>query len=139
MSKLIHVMICLLIPFMVEKILWINFEFPLNAKTWKRTSNTRFHMLGVRNTSRLPKARNSTTQIQRTEQQTGDDLKSVLGRLPDPVFVTYGNQGYSSLLKNFVCNMALFPPMHRHMLSTRPIRIERCVESVARGGQLRTA
>ena len=101
---------------MVEKILWINFEFPLNAKTWKRTSNTRFHMLGVRNTSRLPKARNSTTQIQRTEQQTGDDLKSVLGRLPDPVFVTYGNQGYSSLLKNFVCNMALFPPMHRHML-----------------------
>lgn len=116
MSKLIQVMICLLIPFMVENILWINFEFPLNAKTWKRSSNTQFQMLRVRNTSRLPKARNSTTQTQSTEQQTGDDLKSMLGRLPDPVFVTYGNQGYSSLLKNFVCNMALFPPMHRHML-----------------------
>lgn len=45
-----------------------------------------------------------------------ETLKNLLSQMPDPVFVVYGNKGYSSLLKNFICNMALFPPMLRHTL-----------------------
>ncbi len=33
------------------------------------------------------------------------------------MFVVYGNKGFQSLLGNFVCNMALFPQMHRHILA----------------------
>lgn len=43
-------------------------------------------------------------------------LSIALNSLPDPVFVMYGNKGYANLLGNFVCNMALFPAMHRHIL-----------------------
>jgi hypothetical protein len=43
-------------------------------------------------------------------------LNDILLQMPDTVFVVYGNKGYASLLKNFICNMALFPPMLSHTL-----------------------
>ncbi len=45
-----------------------------------------------------------------------NSLESMLIEIPDPVFVTYGNKGYQTMMSNFVCNMALFPGMHSHIL-----------------------
>lgn len=45
------------------------------------------------------------------------DLVYSLSRVQDPVFVVYGNRGYKELLANFVCNMAVFPGMHSHILA----------------------
>jgi hypothetical protein len=43
-------------------------------------------------------------------------LEGALSMIPNPVFVVYGNKGYRQILANFICNTALFPPMHRHTL-----------------------
>lgn len=44
-------------------------------------------------------------------------LRRALNQIPDPIFVVYGNRGYRAILGNFVCNMALFPGMHDHILA----------------------
>lgn len=43
-------------------------------------------------------------------------LRQALVRVQEPAFILYGNRGYKSIMANFVCNMALFPPMHKHIL-----------------------
>ena len=39
-----------------------------------------------------------------------------LDSLPAPLLVTFGNAAYREILGNFLCNTALFPPMHAHTL-----------------------
>jgi Glycosyltransferase 61/Nucleotide-diphospho-sugar transferase/Galactosyltransferase len=39
-----------------------------------------------------------------------------LDDLPSPLLVTFGNSGYKEILANFLCNTAIFPPMHAHTL-----------------------
>ena len=64
-------------------------------------------------------------QVNRSDTGDVDPMPSLplpgmavaLGRVEDPVFVVYGNKGFRDLLGNFICNMALFPPMHRHILA----------------------
>lgn len=51
-----------------------------------------------------------------TIAQAQDPLERMVFGIQDPVFVMYGNKGYRELLGNFVCNTALFPPMHSHTL-----------------------
>ena len=34
--------------------------------------------------------------------------------LPEPLFVTFGNEGFQDLLSNFVCNLLTFPSMLKH-------------------------
>jgi hypothetical protein len=36
--------------------------------------------------------------------------------LPSPLFVVFGNAAFREMLGNFLCNLALFPPMHEHTL-----------------------
>jgi hypothetical protein len=36
--------------------------------------------------------------------------------LPAPLLVTFGNEAYRTILANFLCNTANFPPMHAHTL-----------------------
>lgn len=43
-------------------------------------------------------------------------LADALSKVTDPVFVVYGNSGYSQILSSFICNMEIFPPMHSHIL-----------------------
>ena len=50
------------------------------------------------------------------EPVTLSALAGVVGGIPEPVFVVYGNSGYRHILGSFICNMALFPPMHSHIL-----------------------
>jgi len=38
-------------------------------------------------------------------------------KVKDPVFVVYGNRGFRTIMANFLCNMALFPPMQSHILA----------------------
>lgn len=65
--------------------------------------------------SRLLEAHTEAAPLALTEAKhtlAGATLASVA----DPAFVVYGNQGYRDILGSFVCNMALFPSMHRHIL-----------------------
>jgi hypothetical protein len=39
-----------------------------------------------------------------------------LDSLPAPLLVTFGNEAYRTILANFLCNTAVFPPMHAHTL-----------------------
>lgn len=120
MRKLIQSLTCLLIPFVFKNILWIQNEYPFNIQPSRSSIRAPRQKFRLANTSQFASIRKNLTQTLVTlpgkTWKTVSELESLLDRLPDPVFVTYGNQGYSSLLKNFVCNMALFPPMHRHML-----------------------
>ena len=36
--------------------------------------------------------------------------------LPEPLFVTFGNEGFQDLLANFVCNLLTYPSMLKHTL-----------------------
>ena len=49
-------------------------------------------------------------------KKPSSSLEEALSQVADPAFIVYGNGGYRQILGNFVCNMALFPPMHRHIL-----------------------
>ena len=39
-----------------------------------------------------------------------------MDELPSPLFVTFGNHAFKEVLASFLCNMALFFPMHKHIL-----------------------
>ena len=43
-------------------------------------------------------------------------LTSALLKVQDPAFIVFGNKGYSLIMANFICNMAIFPAMHTHIL-----------------------
>ena len=46
----------------------------------------------------------------------GNELQDTIFGIPDPVYVVFGNRGYKIMLANLLCNMALFPAMHEHLL-----------------------
>lgn len=62
-------------------------------------------------------SQNQDNIISYSQKISNLELAHALNRVQDPVFVVYGNRGYQSLLGNFVCNMALFPEMHSHILA----------------------
>ena len=43
-------------------------------------------------------------------------LDNSMQGIPDPIFFTVGNSGYDELMANFMCNMKIFPPIHKHLL-----------------------
>ena len=45
-----------------------------------------------------------------------DDWVRALDRMPEPVFVSFGNAAYRDLLANFLCATARFEGMHAHTL-----------------------
>jgi hypothetical protein len=49
--------------------------------------------------------------------------------LPEPLFVTFGNDGFQDLLANFVCNLRSFPPMLKHTLII--VTSQECVDRIA--------
>ena len=120
MMRMMHVFTCVLIPLVIRNAMWIQNEYLLSRHTRKATAYRTLHApVRQKFGSFMNNSRNAMREQVATRNkngQAGTDLEYLLSRLPDPVFVTYGNHGYNSLLKNFVCNMALFPPMHQHML-----------------------
>ena len=119
MPRLIQVLTCLIILYMIKNIALILHESSLQTRVWKSRLNISYRIQSFKNFSLVTNVYNDTVQNQSTAIMTTQPeitLENLLSSLPDPVFVMYGNQGYSSLIKNFVCNMALFPPMHKHIL-----------------------
>ena len=49
-------------------------------------------------------------------QQHFHSIAHALSSVPGPVFVVFGNRGFRHILASFLCNMALFPGMHLHLL-----------------------
>jgi hypothetical protein len=105
---------------MIKNIASILNESSLHARTWKSRLIKSYKIGNFSNFRQIHEIQNPTvlnqTVFYSTVQESEPTLENVLKKLPDLVFVMYANQGYSSLLKNFVCNMALFPPMHSHIL-----------------------
>lgn len=48
--------------------------------------------------------------------QRGDGQVINADDLPNLLFVTFGNHAYKEMLASFICNTAVFPDMHKHML-----------------------
>ena len=56
---------------------------------------------------------NSNTLLQnKNNQEWWNNMDTVL----DPMFVIFGNSDSKIILANFICNTAIFPPMHKHTL-----------------------
>jgi hypothetical protein len=58
----------------------------------------------------------NTPSGKKEKQNFASSLSEALVKVQDPVFILYGNKGYKSIMGNFVCNMALYPPIHKHIL-----------------------
>ena len=77
--------------------------------------------LSVKEASRRTRTMKTFTMFAQKSEELGIKFvsqgKSVdFHSLPEPLFVTFGNEGFQDLLSNFVCNLLTFPSMIKHTL-----------------------
>ena len=89
----------------------VNFIFSRKFISDKTQYSTNDHPLWISNNGSIS-SNNSDLKQPQIPLYISDALRAV----EDPVFVVYGNSGYRHIMGNFICNMALFPGMHSHIL-----------------------
>ena len=91
----------------------VNFFFsrkmsPGHLRVYDHPSNHPVEVLSYIDTDQI--------QVDLEQPRMSLTIADALSEVQDPVFVVYGNRGYSHIMGNFICNMASFPGMHNHIL-----------------------